>query len=45
MNLYLFGDNEIIRFILPLKKIGNFWMSNSNDENIINIKSENNEWS
>ena len=44
MNLYLFGDNEIIRFILPLKKIGNFWMSNSNDENIINIKSENNEW-
>ena len=44
MNLYLFGDDEIIRFVLPIKKIGDFWMTDNKNNNIINIKSENNEW-
>ena len=44
MNLYLFGDDEIIRFALPIKKIGDFWMTDNKNNNIINIKSENNEW-
>ena len=44
MNLYLFYDEEIISFTLPSKKIGNFWLTDSNGKNIVNINGENNEW-
>ena len=44
MNLYLFDQTEIITFTLPGNKIGNFWMTDKNGKNIININAENNEW-
>jgi len=44
MNLYLFDEKEIILFTLPDKKIGNFWMVDSNGKNIINIEAKNNDW-
>ena len=44
MNLYLFDDENIITFNLPSKKIGNFWMTDNNQKNLINISGENNNW-
>ena len=44
MNLYLFDEDRIIIFTLPIKKIGNFWMKDSNDKNVVNIEAKNNEW-
>ena len=44
MNLYLFDDENIITFNLPYKKIGNFWMTDNNQKNLINISGENNNW-
>ena len=44
MKLYLFDEDCIVIFVLPTKKIGNFWMTDSNNKNIINITSENNDW-
>ncbi len=44
MNLYLFDEESIVTFNLPAKKIGNFWMTDNNGENVINIKNEDNEW-
>ncbi len=44
MNIYLFDENRVITFNLPYKKIGNFWLTDDNNKNIINIKGENNNW-
>ena len=44
MNLYLFDDENIITFNLPSKKVGNFWMTDNNNKNIINISGNNNTW-
>lgn len=44
MNVFLFDDDCIITFELPIKKIGNFWLTDNNGTNIINIKGENNDW-
>ena len=33
MNLYLFDDYNIITFNLPIKKIGNFWMTDNSGNN------------
>ena len=44
MNLYLFENNKISTFSLPSKYIGNFWMTNSKGENVINIGAHDNSW-
>ena len=44
MNLYLFDENKIVSFSLPVKVIGNFWMTNSFGKNIINIDAQDNNW-
>ena len=44
MNLYLYDDEEIITFSLPVKKIGNFWMTDTENKNIVNINGENDKW-
>ncbi len=44
MNLYLFDDLSIVNFSLPYKKIGNFWLTDNNDKNVVNINGENDEW-
>ena len=44
MNLYLFDDENIITFNLPSKKIGNFWMTDNENKNIVNISGEDGEW-
>ena len=44
MNIYLFDENSIITFYLPTKKIGNFWLTDDENKNIVNIKDENNNW-
>lgn len=44
MNLYLFDEKEIISFTLPDKVIGNFWMTDGEGKNVINITATNNEW-
>jgi len=44
MYLYLYDDEKIITFSLPSKKIGNFWMTDDNNKNIVNISVENGDW-
>ena len=44
MNLYLFDQNEIVIFNLPDKKIGNFWMTDNEGKNVVNISAIDNEW-
>ena len=44
MNLYLFDENDIVKFSLPIKKIGDFWMTDSEGQNIVNICGKDNEW-
>ena len=44
MNIYLFDENKIVTFNLPIKKIGNFWITDDKNENVINIKDEDNNW-
>ncbi len=44
MNVYLFDDDRIIAFALPVKKIGNFWMKDTYNKNVINITVSDNEW-
>ena len=44
MNLYLFDEDVIVRFKLPIKKIGDFWMTDNDGKNIVNICGEDNEW-
>ncbi|MGM9877836.1 MAG: type VII secretion protein EssC [Bacilli bacterium] len=44
MNLYLFDEERIIIFTLPVKKIGNFWLKDDKDRNLVNISAQNNSW-
>ena len=44
MNLYLFYEEDIISFSLPSKKIGNFWLTDNNGKNIVNINGEEDNW-
>ncbi|MBQ2872657.1 MAG: type VII secretion protein EssC [Bacilli bacterium] len=44
MNLYLFDEQEIISFGLPEKKVGNFWMTDFEGKNVVNIGERNGEW-
>jgi len=44
MNLYLFDEKEIITFTLPDKIIGNFWMTDREGKNIVNINAKDNQW-
>ncbi|MBQ6284714.1 MAG: type VII secretion protein EssC [Bacilli bacterium] len=44
MNLYFFDDESIIMFNLPVKKIGNYWLTDSNGKNVININGEDGKW-
>lgn len=44
MNLYLFDEHEIILFTLPDKKIGNFWMTDGEGKNVVNIGEKSGEW-
>ena len=44
MNLYLFDEKEIILFNLPNKIIGNFWIKDSDNKNIVNISARDNTW-
>ena len=44
MIIYLFNDDRLITFSLPVKKIGDFWITDNNGENIVNISSTDNEW-
>ena len=37
MIIYLFNDDRLITFNLPVKKIGDFWITDNNGENIVNI--------
>ena len=44
MNLYLFDEREIVLFNLPEKIIGNFWMTDNNEKNVVNISANENRW-
>ena len=44
MNIYLFDNNKLITFELPIKKIGNFWLKDENNKNAVNIFAEDGEW-
>lgn len=44
MNLYLFDEREIVLFTLPDKKIGNFWMTDNDGRNVVNISAKDSEW-
>ena len=44
MKLYFYDKNKIINFVLPNKKIGNFWLADEENKNVININGEDNKW-
>ena len=44
MNIYLFENNKIINFSLPAKKIGDFWLKDSEDVNMVNISAQEGNW-
>ena len=44
MNLYLYDEQEIVLFSLPEKKMGNFWMTDFEGKNVVNIGEKNGEW-
>ena len=44
MNIYLFDEEQIITFTLPIKIIGNFWMTDSDNNNIVNICDKDGKW-
>lgn len=44
MNLYLFDDNKIVLFTLPSNMIGDFWMTDENGMNIVNISAVDKQW-
>ena len=44
MNIYLFDSNRIITFSLPAKRIGNFWLRDSQNNNMVNISAKEGEW-
>ena len=44
MNIYLFDENRIITFELPVKRIGKFWLKDENNKNVVNIYAESGQW-
>ena len=44
MNIYLFDSNRIITFSLPAKRIGDFWLRDSQNNNMVNISAIEGEW-
>lgn len=44
MNVYLFENNEVITFSLPAKKIGDFWLKDSEGNNMVNISGVQGNW-
>ena len=44
MNIYLFENNKIITFSLPAKRIGDFWLKDSEDNNMVNIAAHDGDW-
>ena len=44
MNIYFYDKNKIINFLLPSKKIGNFWLADEEGKNIVNINGEDGKW-
>ena len=44
MYIYLFENNRIINFELPTKRIGDFWLKDSEDANMVNISAVNGDW-
>ncbi len=44
MNIYLFDSNRIITFSLPAKRIGDFWLRDSQNNNMVNISAKEGEW-
>ena len=44
MNIYLFENNKIISFSLPAKRIGDFWLKDSENVNMVNISAQNGNW-
>lgn len=44
MNIYLFENNKIISFELPAKRIGDFWLKDSEEANMVNISAGDGDW-
>ncbi len=44
MNLYFLDSHELVTFSLPNRIVGNFWMTDNNDKNIVNISARDNKW-
>lgn len=44
MNIYIFDENKIISFSLPNKKVGNFWITDYENNNLINVSAEMGKW-
>jgi len=44
VNIYFYDKNKVINFLLPNKKIGNFWLADEENKNIVNINGEDNKW-
>ena len=44
MNIYLFDNNRIITFSLPAKRIGDFWLRDSQNNNMVNISAQDGNW-
>ncbi len=45
MLVTLIGKNVLYKLILPHKKTGNYWITNSDDgKKLVNIIGKNNEW-
>ena len=44
MNIYIFDENKIISFSLPNKKVGNFGITDYENNNLINVSAEMGKW-
>ena len=44
MKIILQEEKELITFKLPKEVIGNYWVSNSKRNNLVNIEAENGKW-
>ena len=44
MNLYFLDSDELITFSLPNKVVGNFWMTDNEEKNIVNISAKEGKW-
>ena len=44
MYIYLFENNKIISFELPAKRLGDFWLKDSENANMVNISAVNGNW-